>query len=124
MYYYRSLLFALSNYLIVLLTFVVFSVQPEVNLINRRISQERGKETILLCEVTAFPQTLSYWRYHGDEVSNSERLKVDIYSEGKPHTNVLSLRITNISEVDFGEYECYASNKLGQDRESMILYGE
>lgn len=102
---------------------ISFAVQPEVNLINKRISQEKGKETILLCEITAFPQALSYWMYHGQEVVSSERFKVDIYPEGKAHTITLSLRITNISEIDFGEYECFASNKLGRDRESMVLNG-
>jgi hypothetical protein len=61
--------------------------------------------------------------YHGQEVATSERFKVDIYPEGKAHTITLSLRITNISEIDFGEYECFASNKLGRDREAMVLYG-
>ncbi|XP_056022154.1 protein CEPU-1-like [Ostrea edulis] len=102
-------------------TAVFVEFQPEVNLINKRISQEKGKETILLCEITAFPQALSYWMYHGQEVVSSERFKVDIYPEGKAHTITLSLRITNISEIDFGEYECFASNKLGRDRESMVL---
>ncbi|XP_061167393.1 opioid-binding protein/cell adhesion molecule homolog isoform X2 [Saccostrea echinata] len=103
-------------------TAVFVEFQPEVSLINKRISQEKGKETILLCEITAFPQALSYWMFQGQEIANSERLKVDIYSEGKAHTIKLSLRITNISDSDFGEYECFASNKFGRDREAMILY--
>ncbi|XP_062619049.1 opioid-binding protein/cell adhesion molecule homolog [Saccostrea cucullata] len=103
-------------------TAVFVEFQPEVSLINKRISQEKGKETILLCEITAFPQALSYWMFQGREIANSERLKVDIYSEGKAHTIKLSLRITNISDSDFGEYECFASNKFGRDREAMILY--
>lgn len=102
-------------------TEVIVEFQPEVTLMNKRISQEKGKETMLLCYVTAFPQALSYWRHHGQEVPTSEKIKVDIYRENKPHTMVLSLRFLNISELDYGEYECVASNKLGRDREAMIL---
>lgn len=102
-------------------TEVIVEFQPEVTMVNTRLSQEKGKETILMCYVTAFPQALSYWMYRGQEVPTSERIKVEIYSENKPHTIVLSLRVLNISEADYGEYECVASNKLGRDREAMIL---
>lgn len=102
-------------------TKVIVEFQPEVTLVNTRISQEKGKMTMLMCYVTAFPQALSYWMYRGHEVPTSERIKVEIYSENKPHTIVLSLRVLNISEADYGEYECVASNKLGRDREAMIL---
>lgn len=102
-------------------TEVIVEFQPEVTMVNKRLSQEKGKETILMCYVTAFPQALSYWMYRGQEVPTSERIKVEIYSENKPHTIVLSLRVLNISEADYGEYECVASNKLGRDREAMIL---
>lgn len=101
-----------------------FLVQPEVTMVNTRQSQAKGKMTILMCYVTAFPQALSYWRYHGQEVPTSERIKVEIYPKSKPHTISLRLRMLNISESDFGEYECVASNKLGRDREAMILFGE
>lgn len=102
-------------------TEVIVEFQPEVTMVNTRLSQEKGKETILMCYVTAFPQALSYWMYRGQEVPTSERIKVEIYSENKPHTIVLSLRVLNISEADYGEYECVASNKLGRDWEAMIL---
>lgn len=103
-------------------TKVIVEFQPEVTMVNTRQSQAKGKMTILMCYVTAFPQALSYWRYHGQEVPTSERIKVEIYPESKPHTISLRLRMLNISESDFGEYECVASNKLGRDREAMILF--
>lgn len=103
-------------------TKVIVEFQPEVTMVNTRQSQAKGKMTILMCYVTAFPQALSYWRYHGQEVPTSERIKVEIYPESKPHTISLRLRMLNISESDYGEYECVASNKLGRDREAMILF--
>ena len=46
-----------------------------------------------------------------------------MYDEDR-NTITLSLRIFSIERHDYGTYTCVASNELGEDSESMILYGE
>ena len=36
----------------------------------------------------------------------------------------LTLRITHLDDLDYGEYECFGENFLGHDRGYMTLYGE
>ncbi|KAK2164811.1 hypothetical protein LSH36_58g03031 [Paralvinella palmiformis] len=93
---------------------------------NRRISQERSKDTILECIITAFPHAMNYWEKDGRELTSSSgttsgKYRVQPYDEGE-HTITLSLRIHNIEATDYGEYRCVASNSLGTDTESMWLY--
>ena len=53
----------------------------------------------------------------------SQKYRMEIYDE-EPNTITLSLRIFSIERHDYGTYTCVSSNKLGEDSESMILYGE
>ncbi|GAB1606028.1 lachesin-like, partial, partial [Argonauta hians] len=94
---------------------------PEVQLRNRRISQMKGRETILDCRITASPQGVTVWMRKGQELFNNEKYSIEVFNEGG-HTITLSLRITQIMASDFGEYTCLASNHLGRDKESMSLY--
>ncbi|KAK7491727.1 hypothetical protein BaRGS_00016983, partial [Batillaria attramentaria] len=91
---------------------------PEIYLPNKRIGQDIGKETILECTVTAFPHAVSMWM----RISTlNQKYRLEIYDEDR-NTITLSLRIFTIERHDYGEYTCVASNTLGKDSESMILY--
>lgn len=98
---------------------------PEVNLNSKRLGQYIGRETILDCEITAYPFGMMVWRFHGEDIKQNmpDKYNVEIYGgnqESKRKT--LSLRIRDIQAEDFGDYECYASNSLGGDSETMTLY--
>ena len=82
-----------------------------------------GKETILDCEVTAYPQAVSIWHYKGKELSKTKKHQVEVY-EHDDHAIVLSLRILQLSKEDYGMYTCVASNSMGQTRAKMELYGK
>jgi len=89
---------------------------------NRRIGQQRGLETILECAITAFPHAVNYWEKDGRRITSSMKHRIEAYDEGE-HKLTLSLRISDIDDADFGQYRCIASNSLGQDEGSMVLYG-
>ncbi|XP_055890403.1 opioid-binding protein/cell adhesion molecule homolog isoform X3 [Biomphalaria glabrata] len=94
---------------------------PEIYLPNKRIGQERGKETILECTVTAFPHAVSMWQKDGIKLTTSPKYRVEAYDEEK-NKLTLSLRVFNIQDSDFGAYKCIAENPLGSDEEIMYLY--
>lgn len=51
-------------------------------------------------------------------------MQVELYSGNEESTHkTLSLRVRDIQQDDFGEYICYAENKIGHDAEKMVLYG-
>ena len=90
---------------------------------NRRLGQSRGRETILECIITAFPPSVNYWEKDGRRISSSDKYRTEAYDEGY-QTIILSLRINDIEQPDYGEYKCVASNSLGQDQQVMYLYGK
>ncbi|XP_078314748.1 opioid-binding protein/cell adhesion molecule homolog isoform X5 [Crassostrea virginica] len=100
---------------------VMVEFPPEVWLDNRRMGQSRGKETILECKVTAFPQGVTVWRYQGQDLINSDKYRVEVYQD-RGHMVILSVRIVNLTREDFGQYSCFASNGFGMDEETMTLY--
>lgn len=103
--------------------FVEFA--PEVSLPTKRIGQYPGRETILDCEITAYPHAVMYWQKNGREIGffNKEKYQVELYSGNDESTRkTLSLRVRDIQQDDYGEYICYAENKIGKDEEAMLLY--
>lgn len=102
--------------------FVEFA--PEVSLPTKKIGQYVGRETILDCEITAYPHGVMYWMKDERQLEISKnKYQVEVYGgtiEGTRKT--LSLRVKDIEIDDFGEYTCFAQNIIGSDRESMILY--
>ena len=101
---------------------VCAAVAPEIRLPNRRMGQSVGRETILECVVTAYPQAVNYWQKDGRRLSSSAKYRVDAYDDDD-NTVVLSLRIHDIEQADYGEYTCVAANALGRDQQTMYLYG-
>ncbi|XP_062579733.1 lachesin-like isoform X2 [Saccostrea cucullata] len=100
---------------------VTVQFPPEIHLTNRKIKQRLGKETILDCKVTANPQVYSAWTKDGIPIQNDEKFKIDLYEEYK-NTVILSLKISDIQESDFGAYRCEAQNELGRDYQDTFLY--
>ncbi|KAH3837585.1 hypothetical protein DPMN_110980 [Dreissena polymorpha] len=99
---------------------------PEVRFKTpRRISQEVGKEALLECFVAAFPHGVSTWTKNGDELIGADesrwKYRTEVYQEDT-FTIALYLRILNLEPEDFGTYSCEASNSLGSDKDTILLY--
>jgi len=102
---------------------VTVEFAPEIQLPNRRMGQILGRETILECIITGYPQAINYWEKDGVKIMSmsSDRIRLEAYDEGN-NMLILSLRISEVEPRDYGEYKCVASNSLGGDEETMILY--
>ncbi|XP_063433661.1 limbic system-associated membrane protein-like isoform X3 [Mytilus trossulus] len=94
---------------------------PEIELQNRRMGQFPGRETILECQITAFPNNYNVWRFKGKDLKTTTKHRIEIYNDGN-HRMTLSLRVMDITYADYGNYTCVAQNKLGTDEEIMILH--
>ncbi|KAJ8304477.1 hypothetical protein KUTeg_018060, partial [Tegillarca granosa] len=105
--------------------FAFNDVPPAVNRGMKVMVKCKGKETILECVVSAYPQGNTVWRRNGEDiVTNNWKYRVDVYKDEGIYQLTLSLRIKFLKEEDFGAYTCYAKNELGSDQEDMYLYGK
>ncbi|KAK7505028.1 hypothetical protein BaRGS_00003598, partial [Batillaria attramentaria] len=97
--------------------------EPEIMLPNKRIGQSLGKDTILECVVSAHPQAVTMWKFHGKHItSDEEKYSVNIYQQPATDIVTLSLYIRDLQPSDYGKYNCIASNPLGQTNKKMTLY--
>ena len=102
-----------------------FADKPEVRIFTKRISQNRGKDTIISCKITSSPRGVSLWRKGAKTFSSktNSKYRVEIYDDS-PKSYTLDLWILRIEGTDYGKYTCYAENRLGNDSETMILSGK
>ena len=99
-------------------------VPPEVTLPTKRMGQSLSKPTILECTIQAYPHNVNRWRHNGQDITRDQkRYTIELYKD-EDNQVTLTLRINSVSREDYGTYECYASNLLGKDSETMVLYGE
>ncbi|KAK3796539.1 hypothetical protein RRG08_003255 [Elysia crispata] len=95
---------------------------PEVFLPTKRIGQSISKPTILECTISAYPHNVNRWRLNGSDIRRDQkRYTIELYKDGDNQVT-LTLRINSVAPQDYGTYECYASNLLGEDSETMVLY--
>ncbi|XP_053308581.1 protein CEPU-1-like isoform X2 [Spea bombifrons] len=77
-----------------------------------------GHQGVLRCEASAVPSAEFKWFKEDKRLSDSRRgVKVE-NSESFSRVTFF-----NVSEQDYGNYTCVATNKLGQTNASIILFG-
>nr|KAG5694113.1 hypothetical protein BaRGS_005868 [Batillaria attramentaria] len=102
---------------------VTVDYAPEVTLPNKRIGQILGKETILDCIISGNPQAVTEWRRNGQLLHKGQKYDIDVFRDELQNSVTLSLRIKDLEKSDYGVYLCVGSNYLGEDEETMTLYG-
>lgn len=94
---------------------------PVVKLLNTRLGQVIGKETMLECIVTSYPRAKVAWIKNGVEIEHSYKYRLELFP-GEYDTVSLTLLISYVNVHDFGDYTCEARNRMGIDRKTMVLY--
>ena len=56
------------------------------------MGQARGRQTILECVITAFPQTVNYWEKDAQRLTGSAKYHVDVYDDGDHRIVLYALR--------------------------------
>ncbi|KAH9500695.1 hypothetical protein Btru_076288 [Bulinus truncatus] len=103
-------------------TVVKVKFQPEVVVASERIAQSIGKDTILECTITGYPQAEAAWKFGSKQLSNSEKHKLEVFPYNDDENKLsLYLNIKDIQRSDFGDYFCFASNDMGEASDRMVL---
>ena len=77
-----------------------------------------GHQFILSCLVTAWPTATTTWTKQNRPVRVGGRLA----SRERGDTHYLF--VYNVTETDFGEYQCRARNRLAVTEQSIVVVGE
>ncbi|XP_039619957.1 neural cell adhesion molecule 1a isoform X14 [Polypterus senegalus] len=76
-----------------------------------------GNPVNITCEVLAHPQASVIWFRDGQQLPSSNATNIKIHNT--PTSSLLE--ITPDSQSDFGNYNCTASNRIGQDSKEFLL---
>ncbi|XP_077105464.1 opioid-binding protein/cell adhesion molecule-like isoform X1 [Ranitomeya variabilis] len=85
---------------------------------TRNTGASVGQKGMLRCTALAVPLAEFHWYKEDTRLSNGlDGVRID----NKDQISILTF--FNVSEKDYGNYTCVASNKLGNSNASVILYG-
>lgn len=80
-------------------------------------------ESEMTCIVSAYPEAIITWHKDGREITHKKGSIVMHHGNMKGNKTKHVLKILHTSMQDFGEYECRAHNKIGQDKKIILLTG-
>ncbi|VDH97934.1 Hypothetical predicted protein [Mytilus galloprovincialis] len=89
--------------------------KPIISSTNKKIRQLRGKDTILECNIKAYPPEIAIWKKGNMEIKEGERdwKYYPTLFKNSESEFVLGLQIYSLEADDFGNYTCVASNQHG-----------
>ncbi|KAJ7990233.1 hypothetical protein DPEC_G00298190 [Dallia pectoralis] len=94
---------------------VVVNYPPTIKT-ARSTETQMGRMGILQCDASAVPKPEFEWYRDDKRLSNAQGISIQIMAS----TTILT--ITNVTEEDYGNYTCVASNRLGVQNASVFLY--
>ncbi|XP_067930991.1 lachesin-like [Watersipora subatra] len=102
---------------------------PNISLPNKKLYHTVGGQTVLSCEVDAFPLGVMYWTKDGAKIKDSTQSEGSrkykySFEESESGGRIMRLTIYHIQDRDFGFYKCSASNTKGRAEEYMELINQ
>ena len=85
---------------------------------NSTVYTGLGHQFVLSCSVSAWPRAEVVWSRQHRTIRDSARLTTRL--RGDTHY----LFVYNVTDTDFGEYVCTASNRLGVERQNIVVVGK
>lgn len=102
-----------------------FTVKPKIRVATQVVGAPLGSEAILECRIESSPKPLISWMRTSDQMILLSNSKYQLSEEFTSGYKVRSrIKITNITEKDFGSYKCVAKNTLGEKEGLLRLFGQ
>ena len=114
-----------SHFLLLPLMALCFapSVKPKIVVENKLVGASRGSEAVLDCLVEGWPQPLTSWMRQNDRSLILSNHKYHLLEEREGYRTRMRLRVTDVSEKDFGGFHCVARNTQGEKEGFVRLFG-
>lgn len=95
--------------------------RPQIAIQRPKVAQSLDHDAEMECHVQGFPAPAVFWFRKGAKLqSNSKYVISNTASSHETTTSVL--KISSVSESDFGDYYCNATNKLGHTDARLNLF--
>lgn len=101
-------------------------IEHEPIILNRynKVAYDLREDAQVVCKVQAYPRPEFQWSYGNNQAalltSSEGHYEITTTQEtGDVYTSIL--KVSNIRDVDYGEYTCRANNGLGTKRETIKL---
>ncbi|ALC47359.1 Ama [Drosophila busckii] len=95
--------------------------RPQIAIQRPKVAQMLSQSVDLKCAVQGFPAPTVVWHRNGVQLQSGRRYEIaNTASSSETTTSVL--RIDSVSEEDYGDYYCNATNKLGHADARLHLF--
>ncbi|XP_023336630.1 lachesin [Eurytemora carolleeae] len=97
---------------------------PTLSVFHQLVGKSQGEQATLECLTSGHPPPFHFWKRNGSFIVNkTNKYSVVEYSGRGSERNTFSkLTIMDITEQDFGNYQCQAKNSLGETNGNIKLY--
>ena len=85
---------------------------------NTTVYTGLAHQFVLSCSVSAWPRAEVVWSRHHRIIRDSGRLTT------RTRGDTSYLFVYNVTDTDFGQYVCSATNRLGVERQNIVVVGE
>lgn len=97
--------------------------KPEIEVKKNIVHTGESIESEMTCIVSAYPEAIITWYKDDREITHKKGSIVMHHGIMKGNKTKHVLKILHTSMQDFGRYECRAQNRIGQDKEIILLTG-
>lgn len=94
---------------------------PVITVPRPRLGQALQYDMDLECHVVAYPPPAITWWKDEIQLSNNQHYSISHFATADEFTDT-TLRILSVEKRQYGQYQCRAANKLGNDQASVELF--
>jgi len=103
------------------LVYVEVEFRPQIAVQRPKVAQMISHVAELECNVQGYPAPAVFWYRNGAKVQSNSQYEIS-NTASSHETTTSVLRIGRVSESDFGDYYCNATNKLGHADARLHLF--
>ncbi|XP_004524347.1 protein amalgam [Ceratitis capitata] len=95
--------------------------RPQISVLRPKVAQVLSHVAELECSVQGYPAPAVFWHRNGAKLHSNSRYEISNTASSHETTTSI-LRIASVTESDFGDYYCNATNKLGHADARLNLF--
>ncbi|KAK4881543.1 hypothetical protein RN001_004862 [Aquatica leii] len=101
---------------------LIVNFPPSIQVDKQLLGAYDSFSVTIECFSEAYPKSINYWtKNNGDIVPENEKFHIERI-ENQSYKIHMKLTIKNISQIDYGSYQCISKNTIGEAEETVQLY--